>query len=89
MDSSTVAENGVIALTLLLCMTPFLLIALVILAIGPSRWPSFARRWWESLPVMARLIARRVQPVAWLLVGIFVGSALINPIAIWLRSLMR
>lgn len=89
MDSSTVAENGVVALTLLLCATPFLLVALVILALGPSRWPSFARTWWESLPAMARLILRRVQPVVWLLVGVFVGSALINPIALWLRSLMH
>lgn len=84
-----VSTNGVLALTLLLCATPFILIALVVLVIGPARWPSAVRRWWDELPARTRTGLARIQPIVWLLVGIFVGSALINPIAVWLRTMLH
>lgn len=84
-----VSTNGVLALMLLMCATPFILIALVVLWLGPTRWPKAAASWWARQPAQARTALVRLQPLVWLLVGIFVGSALINPIAVWLRALLH
>ncbi len=80
--------NTAISLMLLICATPFIIVALVVLWLGPTRWPLPMRQAWETLPAQARTIAVRLQPVLWLLIGIFVGSALVHPVAVWLRALL-
>lgn len=87
-----VTSNGIIALTLLTCVAPVLIIVLAALWFGPARWPLFVRKSWESvLPEeRQRAIVLRIitTPLTWLLVGIIVGSSLINPLARWLRMLL-
>ena len=83
-----VASNGIIALVFLTCATPFLLTALAVLWLGPAHWPVSVRRQWEKLPERARWVLVRIQPVLWLIIGLCLGSSLLNPLARWLRMLM-
>lgn len=85
-----VATNGIIALTLLTCLTPFVAVALLMVWLGPARWPLPIRQVWAHVPPDAQkwTLAIITAPLAWLLLGIGLGSSLVNPLARWLRTLM-
>lgn len=79
--------NTAISLMLLLCTTPFLIVALALLWLGPMYWPVSIRKQWYTVPQQTRKIVVRLLPVAWLLIGVFVGSSMVNPVARWLSAL--
>jgi hypothetical protein len=80
-----------VSLELFVLTVPVLSGILLILWLGPKRWPVAARNAWEtSVPESARVWILRIatQPLLWLLIGVFVGASMVNPLAAWLRSML-
>lgn len=86
----SIAFNGTVALSSLICLAPVVAVILLALWRGPARWPQTFRALWAQVPQDAQkwTLAILTTPLTWLLVGIVLGSAFINPLARWLRLLI-
>jgi ABC-type antimicrobial peptide transport system permease subunit len=67
------------------------LVVLVVLRLGPTRWPAQMRETWArhvSADTQKAVMFGVYTSITWLLLGIVIGSSLINPLARFLRSLI-
>ena len=79
---------GVLIVFILSCAV--VLAILLLLRMEPSRWPAPLQHAWAMLPQPWHIRLTRIaaSAVTWFILGLVLGSAFLNPLARWLRSVM-
>ena len=66
-----------------------LMLPFVAIRVGQARWPHVARQLWAEFPPSWQkwLTVAAYSPVTWIVFGLVLGSAYLNPLARWLSAL--